>query len=356
MKIRKISIRKEDLELVRPYTIAFKTVSHVENGIIIITCDNGMTGYGAFNPSHEVIGEELQDALNILTEQSVDWLIGRDIADFDAIIKKVQKNFAASPSARIGLEIALYDLHAQSLNIPLVRWLGQKIFSMPTSITIGIKNVIDTLTEAEEYVGRKFRILKVKLGISLDEDIERIIRLREKYAGSIDIIIDANQGYNTESLATFYSKTAHLGIKLIEQPLPVGQEKEMKKLPADIKKLVAADESLINPSDAVRLADSPSACGFFNIKLMKCGGISEALKIAGTAASGDIQLMWGCNDESIISITAALHTAFSCAHTRFIDLDGSLDLAKDVVGQGFILKEGIMSIADKPGLGLIPLN
>ena len=86
---------------------------------------------------------------------------------------------------------------------------------------------------------------------------------------------------------------------------------------------------------------------------MKCGGISQALKIADTAAKHSIQLMWGCNDESIISITAALHTAFACAHTKFIDLDGSLDLAKDVVSGGFLLKDGIMSIPDRPGLGLM---
>jgi L-alanine-DL-glutamate epimerase-like enolase superfamily enzyme len=102
----------------------------------------------------------------------------------------------------------------------------------------------------------------------------------------------------------------------------------------------------------VKLATPSRACGFFNIKLMKCGGITPALKIAGTAAGNNIGLMWGCNDESIISITAALHTAFACGHTKFIDLDGSLDLARDVVKGGFILKDGIMSVSDKPGLGL----
>ncbi|HTE07165.1 MAG TPA: dipeptide epimerase [Flavitalea sp.] len=356
MKIRNISIKKENLELIRPYTIAFKTVDAVENGIVTITCDNGLTGMGAFNPSYEVTGEELEDALSILNRKSIDWLIGRDFDEFDSLISWVQKNFSESPSARIGLEIALYDLVAQSKKMPLVQFLGQKIQSMPTSITIGIKNVEATLAEAEEYIGRKFRILKVKLGISLDEDIERLIRLREKYGNKIDLIIDANQGYDKASLAIFCEKTAHLNIKLIEQPLPTGQENEMRALPDHIKKLVAADESLLSPKDATALAKEPAACGYFNIKLMKCGGISEGLKIARTAEDHNINLMWGCNDESIISITAALHTAFSCAHTKFIDLDGSLDLAKDVVKGGFILKEGVMSISDKPGLGLASLQ
>lgn len=355
MKIRQINVRRENLLLTRPYTIAFKTVDAVENGIIEIVADNGMKGHGAFNPSHFVVGEHLEDALAILDEARLSVLTGKDLDDIDALSMLVQQTFKASPTARTGLEIALYDLFAQGKGLPLVRVFGQKIASMPTSITIGIKSVPETLEEAKEYIGRGFKILKVKLGISLEEDLERLIRLREHFGYGIGIIIDANQGYNAQQLTKFTAGTADLHIGLIEQPLPVGQEDGMRRLPEEIKKIVAADESLLTPDSAEQLAASPAACGFFNIKLMKCGGISQALKIADTAARHSIQLMWGCNDESIISITAALHTAFACAHTKFIDLDGSLDLAKDVVSGGFLLKDGIMSIPDRPGLGLMDI-
>ena len=352
MKITAINVRKENLELTRPYTIAFKTVDSVENGIIEILADNGLVGYGSFNPSYDVIGEHLEDALAILSEKNLSTLIGKELVDIHASCAEVQKTFKASPTARTGLEIALYDLFTKNIGIPLVSFLGQKVHSMPTSITIGIKNVAETLEEAKEYIDRGFKILKVKLGISLQEDLERLIKLREVYGRSIGIIIDANQGYNVEQLGRFVRETADLNIQLIEQPLPAGQENEMRLLPDATKKFIAADESLVSAENALTLAGPPAACGFFNIKLMKCGGISEALKIAGTGFMHSIDLMWGCNDESIISITAALHTAFSCPHTKFIDLDGSLDLASDVVGGGFILKDGIMSISGKPGLGL----
>ena len=85
---------------------------------------------------------------------------------------------------------------------------------------------------------------------------------------------------------------------------------------------------------------------------MKSGGVYPALQIAAIAQAAGINLMWGCNDESAISITAALHAALSCGNTRFIDLDGSLDLVVDVVSGGFVMKDGWMSISDKPGLGL----
>jgi len=352
MKIKQINVRRENLLLTRPYTIAFKTVDAVENGIIEIIADNGLKGHGSFNPSYQVVGEHLKDALALLDENNLSVLIGRDLDDIASLCALVQQTFRASPTARTGLEIALYDLFTQGLGIPLVRFLGQKIQSMPTSITIGIKGVPETLEEAREYTRRGFKILKVKLGISLEEDLERLIRLRETFGYSIGIIIDANQGYNAELLARFIKETEGLDIGLIEQPLPVGQEEEMRRLPAGIKKFVAADESLVTADNAIQLATPKPACGSFNIKLMKCGGISQALRIAATASMHSIDLMWGCNDESIISITAALHTAFSCPHTKFIDLDGSLDLARDIVGGGFILKDGIMSIPDRPGLGL----
>jgi L-alanine-DL-glutamate epimerase-like enolase superfamily enzyme len=127
---------------------------------------------------------------------------------------------------------------------------------------------------------------------------------------------------------------------------------EMKQLPTEMRQIIAADESLISPQDAFHLAEKPAACGIFNIKLMKCGGIGHAQSIATIAQQAGIDLMWGCNDESIISITAALHAAFSCPNTKYIDLDGSFDLAKDVVKGGFTLKDGVMSPLDKPGLGI----
>lgn len=354
MKIQEVNIRKENLKLSKPYTIAFKTIDVVENGIIELVTNNGIIGYGAFNPSYEVMGETLEHALETLTPESVEWLVGREITvdSFNPLLKMIAAQFPNSPSARIGLEVALFDTFTQMLQAPMVDFFGRAISSMPTSITIGIKNVADTLAEAKGYIDRRFKILKVKLGASVEEDIERLVKLREVYGNSIRIIIDVNQGYSFDELILFYDKTKHLGVELIEQPLMKGEEEAMRRLPQEIKQLVAADESLINTADAASLVAAPAACGFFNIKLMKCGGLIEASDIAKIAENNNIGLMWGCNDESIISITAALHMAFAHPNTKFIDLDGSLDLAVDVVKGGFILKDGIMYIADKPGLGL----
>ena len=121
--------------------------------------------------------------------------------------------------------------------------------------------------------------------------------------------------------------------------------------PKELKKIIALDESIVTPGDAIKYSTQNYA-GIYNIKLMKCGGISAAREIASTALAKGIDLMWGCNDESIISISAALNTALSYPNTKYLDLDGSLDLAKDIVKGGFVIKNGIMIPVSAPGLGV----
>jgi L-alanine-DL-glutamate epimerase-like enolase superfamily enzyme len=352
MKIKSITSWSADLGNTKPYTIAFKTVDEVNNAFVEITLENGLTGIGSGSPSEYVTNESFAQCKDALQEKNISFLVGRDIREIHQLTYEVWQKLPKNPAARAALDIALYDAFTKFLGIPLVKYLGQKIQSLPTSNTIGIKNVEETLKEAQEYGERGFKVLKVKLGINLEEDIERMAKLREKFGKKFVIRIDANQGYTTEKTIEFYKRTKNFDIELIEQPLPAKEIDAMKKLPEEIRQVIAADESLLTPKSALELVKPPRASGIFNIKLMKCGGVSQALKIADIAAQESVDLFWGCNDESIVSITAALHAAFSCANTKYIDLDGSLDLARDVVKGGFILKDGIMYCSDKPGLGL----
>ena len=352
MRIKNITSWCIDLGNTKPYTIAFKTVDEVKNAFVEIELENGLTGIGAGNPSEYVTGEHLDQTNAALSQANLSWIVGRDIRHINQLLAELLIRFPKNPAARAALDIALHDVFTKFLGVPLVQYLGKKINSLPTSNTIGIKNVEETLKEAEDYGKRGFSVLKVKLGIDLEEDIERIVKLREKFGDRFVIRIDANQGYTTAQTIEFYKRTSHLKVELVEQPLPAKAIDEMKSLPTEIRKVIAADESLLSPNDALNLIKPPVASGIFNIKLMKCGGVSQALRIADIAALEGIELFWGCNDESIVSITAALHAAFACPHTKYIDLDGSLDLARDEVRGGFILKDGVMYCSDAPGLGV----
>ncbi len=352
MKIVSIKTWKKNLGNKRPYTIAFKTVADVDSIFVKITLEDGTYGMGAGNPSQQVTGESLEQTLTALSDEHLTFLIGKDIRGFYGLLEELLLRFPSTPAARAALDIALHDAFTKYLNIPLATFLGQKIKHMETSVTIGIKTVEDTLEEAQEYFDMGLRSLKVKTGKGVEEDVARMVKLREVFGEKIKIRIDANQGYNETELLQFHTQTKHLNIELIEQPVKANQVVRLKNLPAELKALIAADESLITPQDAFNLATPPTACGIFNIKLMKTGGIYAATQIAQIAKIAKIDLMWGCNDESAVSINAALHASLCHINTKYIDLDGSLDLVVDAVSGGFNIKDGWMSINGKPGLGV----
>ncbi len=352
MKIVSLQSWVERFELTRPYAIAFRSVDSVQNFVVVLRSDRGHIGLGAASPEPHVTGETPEACGEALREDALSWLVGRDPRALPAHCRELERRMPQTPAARAAVDMALHDLLARYVEVPLVEMLGRAHESLPTSITIGIKPVDDTLREAREYLERGFRILKVKLGHSMDEDIERLRALRRSCGAEIILRVDANQGYAPDAIMRFVDATRDLGVEFMEQPVPVDGFHTLRGLPEAVRRRVAADESLLDERDAVRLLEPPRPCGVFNIKLMKCGGVRSGLRIATIAEAAGIELMWGCMDESIISISAALHAAFASPATRYLDLDGSLDLARDVAEGGFVLENGVMRTTDGPGLGV----
>lgn len=352
MKITRIDCFSQDLPLTRPYRIAFREVSDVRMQFIEIHTDTGLIGYGCASPEDHVTGETRAACEAALGEQEVDWLVGCEPLELNRLCRTLAMKMSSTPAARAAIDMALHDLVAQHLDKPLVELLGRAHSSLPTSITIGIMDVDETLTEAREYLDRGFKILKVKLGHSLDADLERLARLREVLDPQVIIRVDPNQGYSAREVEVFVVKTSGLNVEFLEQPMAASDIESMRALPEAVRDRLAADESLLDESDALSLMTPPRACGIFNIKLMKCGGIWPAQRIATLADIAGLELMWGCMDESIISISAALHVALASPATRYLDLDGSLDLASDRVSGGFVLEGGMLSTLGVPGLGV----
>jgi L-alanine-DL-glutamate epimerase-like enolase superfamily enzyme len=352
MKIKSVRAWAEKLPLTKTYIIAYKTISDTEIVFLEITLENGLTGYGASNPFVDVVGETPQVTLANLQSGYLDDWIGKDIRGFNLLIDQAAEHFPKLPGTIAAIDIALHDLFCQFIGIPIVDFYGRKIEALPTSVTLGIKETQAMLDEAKDYYKLGFKILKIKAGLDVDQDIERAIALTEHFKGSMVIRVDANQGYTVAQLQHFIRRTRGYGLELIEQPMKVGLESQLAVLPEQDKKILVADESLLNAGSALQLSHPPAPYGVYNIKLMKSGGITGAKEIAVIAKNAGIQLFWGCNDESIISITAALHAAYSCSNTRYLDLDGSFDLTKDLVEGGFILKDGYMMTNGLPGLGV----
>ncbi len=352
MKIRHVRTWKENLDLKRPYTIAYKRIDHVENLFVVIELDNGITGIGAGSPAEFVTGEHIDASAAMLSAHVEGLLKGRDIRHFKSLIREASTLMPDRPAALAAIDIALHDAFTQYLGIPLTDFLGRVHLGFPTSVTIGIQSVEETLEDARAFIADGFRVIKLKTGLDVEQDIETFTKLRQVTGPDITIRVDINQGYTRHDLLRFAEATKDLGVEFFEQPLPPNQLEEMMLLPESLRALCAADEDLHRMEDAVQMAHRPQPYGIYNIKLMKCGGVDHALKIAEVAELAGIHLMWGCNDESIVSISAALHAALACPNTRYIDLDGSFDLARDIVEGGFILRNGCLYTNDQPGLGV----
>ncbi len=351
--IRNVKTWAENLTLTRPYTIAYKTVSSVENVFVQIETGNDVWGIGAGSPAEFVTGESNEMCITALQDHAERLLLGKDVRHLQQLCRTIEQELPGTPAAQCTIDIALHDAFAKHFDLPLVDLLGRAHQSLPTSITIGIKDTLaETLAEADEYLGRGFKSIKLKIGRDVAQDIETTLKLHERIGKNMRIRVDANQGYSPADLQKYFLATQHLNLELIEQPVKKESPEQMLEVSEEIRKACAGDESVQRPADALKFAASPQPFGIYNIKLMKCGGIYPAMQIAEMAALAGIDLMWGCMDESIISISAALHAALASPATRYLDLDGSLDLARDIVNGGFILKNGYLSVTDKPGLGV----
>jgi L-alanine-DL-glutamate epimerase-like enolase superfamily enzyme len=351
MKIVSVKFQLENLQLSKPYTIAWKTVDHVENLFCILSLDNGIQGFGSCNPENEVVGVSTRDTLEARQNLDLELLLGKSIDDPAGLIDSLYPYLKKVPTLLAALDIAIWDAWAKSLDKPLVTALGKKIEPLATSVTIGIMDNEKTISEAREFIGLGFTHLKVKIGLDPDLDIQRLRMLREAIGNDPVVRTDINQGYQAEEFNRLVKGCENLNIELYEQPIRADRVEQMDTLSPELKKVVAADESLHDETDAIDLAEK-KRCGIFNIKLMKCGGLRQANKITRVAEDYGIDLMWGCNDESRLSIAAAMHLAYSNGRSRYLDLDGSFDLAKDLVSGGFRLTGGKLEPLDKPGLGV----
>ncbi len=276
MKITKVEHWTEQLKLIKPYTIAYETYSEVVNHFVRIETDTGAFGLGAAAPEDYVTGESTIDCKNALDSCLESLLLGQDIRHIENLIQTFKKSMPKTPAARAAIDIALYDLMGKYRNLPLADMLGRVHRSLETSITIGIMPAEEAVEQIDEYLRRGFRILKVKIGKALDEDIERLHKIREKTGRQIPIRVDANQGYSWEEYRQFIKRSQHLDLEFIEQPLKADDIEGMQSMPESVRRKTAADESLLNEQNALRFTHSPRPFGIYNIKLMKCGGIFPA--------------------------------------------------------------------------------
>ncbi|MFH0988835.1 MAG: dipeptide epimerase [bacterium] len=337
----KITLKRFSLKLKHTFTISRGSRDH--HDIILLQLDHeGIVGIGEASPLVRY-GETIQTVETFFSQ--LDLSRFNDPFDLEAILTYVDTHATGNTSAKAALDLALHDWIGKKLNIPLYRYWGLDKHRTPmTSFTIGIDTpemIEKKVREAEEYP-----ILKIKLGGDHDTEIIRTIRAMTKKT----LRVDANEGWKTRELAVERIQWLEQeGVEFVEQPMPAHDLAGTAWVRERVNLPLIADEN------SVRLHDVPSLQGVFdgiNIKLMKCTGLREALKMVHTARACGLKIMTGCMIETSVGISAAAQ--FSPL-VDYADLDGHILISNDPF-DGVRVVEGRLMLPDRPGIGAVPRN
>jgi L-alanine-DL-glutamate epimerase-like enolase superfamily enzyme len=352
MKIIRCETWPVTLRLRSPFTIAYSTIEETVNVLFRIVTDTGMTGHGVAAHDEVVTGENETTILPALRERVEPILRGADPLKMGMLLERLAKALPEQPTARAAADMALFDLLGKKAGLPLYQLLGACKSRIKTSVTIGIMPLKETFEEADRWISRGFTVLKIKGGRNVEEDIQTILKLRERLGPSIGLRFDANQGYDLISTQRFIEETASVHLEAIEQPTPALTPSLLGDVRSGGRGMVPimADESLLHLADAFHLARR-GLVDIINIKLMKTGGIRPAERVAAIARAGKQEIMVGCMDEAGIGVAAGLHFALAQPDVKYADLDGHFDFINDPTAGAVRVKNGTLYPTGEPGLG-----
>jgi len=350
MKITAVDFISVEMPLRVPYTIAYETIEKVTNIFIRIKTDGSLVGFGCAAPDLAVTGEDAHSVKSAIESAVIPLLQQRDPFRSSLIMDELREKIINGPSILAAVDMALYDILGKKAGLPLWKLLGGFRSKILTSVTIGILPLDETVAMAKAFCDQGFKSLKIKGGIDVDHDIERIKSVRNVVGNSIELRFDANQGYSADQAIKLVKETEMEKLELLEQPTSRNEPDLLGRVTDNVPIPVMADESLMDLRDAFRLARH-ELVDMVNIKLMKVGGISEALHINSVARSARLEVMVGCMDESALAIAAGLHFALARPNVMYADLDGHLDLINDPAATCFTLTNGYLIPNELPGLG-----
>ena len=353
MKITAIRLGAISVPLRVPFKTALRTVKSVEDIILEVHTDTGAVGYGEAPPTGAVTGHTTGAIIGALKEHVIPNLLGRDVDDFEDVMQLIQSCVVGNSSAKAAADMALWDLYGQLYRVPVYKLLGGARNRIVTDITISVNAPEEMARDAVHAIERGYDCLKIKVGANPTLDVERLRAVRQAVGDEICLRIDANQAWQPKQAVRILNQMQEQGLKLefVEQPVKAYDLEGLKYVTDHSYVPVLADESVFSPRDAMKVLEQRAA-DLINIKLMKCGGIYNALKIASAAEIYGVECMIGCMLEAKISVNAAVELA--CAKQIFtrIDLDGPVLCSEDPILGGALFEEKQITVSDEAGMGI----
>ncbi|MHB8261641.1 MAG: dipeptide epimerase [Bacteroidia bacterium] len=339
----KLSYAPYTLQFKHPFGLAYGSRTTTEVVYVKLESD-GFIGYGEaalppyLNETQTSVIAFLNKAAVRLRSYHLPFSIAEAITDIETI--SLNNN-----AAKACIDIALHDLWGKSINNPVYTLLGlDKPMAKNTSVTVSIGqlNLIpEKLKELNEY-----HILKVKLGTKEDKQIIECIRSHTDKP----MVVDVNQGWTDKYYALEMMEwLSHQNVLFVEQPLPKDKRDDMAWLTERSSLATIADESML------RFSDMDNMMGYFtgiNLKLMKCTGLYEAVKIINYAKKKRLKINVGCMSESSCGIAAAAQLMGSA---DWVDLDGPLLIKNNPFG-GVTFSQGKLHPSNLPGTGAVLIN
>lgn len=352
MVIKNIEVSEILVPLVTPFKTALRTVDGINDIVVKIITDTGETGYGEAAPTAVITGETKESIKSAILNYIKPSIMGMEIDNLESLMEKINGCILKNTCAKAAIDMAIYDLYAKKLNSPLYKVLGGYRDEITTDITISVNEINEMVQDSIKAVNKGFDILKIKVGKEGEKDIERISEIRKAVGKNIILRVDANQGWTSKQAVKIIKalEDQDLNIELVEQPVKYWDLEGMKYVTQNTCTKILADESVFSPQDAIKIIQEKAA-DLINIKLMKTGGIFNALKICHIAEVYGVECMIGCMLESKISVSAAANLGAAKKIITMVDLDGPALCKIDPINGGPVFKKKSIKMSEKAGLG-----
>lgn len=337
------------IPLTHPFVISLGTQYSYE-GVILELHAGDITGYGEGSTIAQITGETpyaIFDTVCYIIES----LKNRAYGGFEDLISDIGRSIYANSTAKNAIDIAAHDLIAKSWNLHLTSMLGGTLKELPTSFTISLGSVEESISALDSYKGMKARIIKVKVGNDPDLDIRRIKAISERL-GEIPFFADANQGYNLQNAIRVGKVLNDAGALFFEQPMEKHSHDQLRFLRTQTGIPIMLDESISTPHDVVESIVRESA-DLINVKLVKSGGIRNSMKALAVAQAYGMDAMVGCMTESKLGIAASLAVSSSMSNVKYTDLDGFHSIAAQPFEGGVEYENGLNRPVAGTGLACI---